>query len=120
MNFLLLLNKSIFCFLTFHLRYIFRRLWEMFHILGMNIAFSMICGIVSLILADQDFIRKDVHPCAAVGCAVNFFYIATAAFMFTLAHAVFKAFTGGVIGGRTKSYLCIGWGLPLLGKEVAN
>ena len=92
----------------------------MFHILGMNIAISMICGIVSLILADQDFIRKDVHPCAAVGCAVNFFYIATAAFMFTLAHAVFKAFTGGVIGGRTKSYLCIGWGLPLLGKEVAN
>ena len=88
----------------------------MFHILGMNIAISMVCGLVSLILADRVFIRQDLHPCAAVGCAVNFFYIASAALMFTLAHAIFKAFTGGVIGGRIKSYLCIGWGLPFLGK----
>ena len=92
----------------------------MFHILGMNIAISMVCGQVSLILSDMDFIRKEVHPCAAVGSAVNFFYIASAALMFTLAHAIFKAFTGGVIGGRTKSYLCIGWGLPLLGNIVEN
>ena len=93
-----------------------RHLWEMFHILGMNIAASIAGGQIALIVSDLDFIREDVHSCAAVGCAVNFFYIGCAALIFTEAHAIFKAFTEGVIGGRIKTYLCIGWGLPFLGK----
>ena len=89
----------------------------MFHILGMNIAVAIVGGQVGLILSELDFIRKDVHSCAAVGGVINFFYIGSAALIFTEAHAIFKAFTEGVIGGRTKTYLCIGWGLPFVGKE---
>ena len=95
---------------------IFRHLWEMFHILGMNVALALIGGQVSIIFSDLDFIRNDVHSCAAVGGAINYFYIGCSALVFTKAHAIFKAFTEGVIGGRTKTYLCIGWGIPFLGK----
>ena len=90
----------------------------MFHILGMNIALNMICGQASLILSDMEFVRKDVHLCAGVGSAINFFYIGCAALIFAKAHALFKAFTQGVIGGRTKSYLCIGCGIPTLGTFI--
>ena len=95
---------------------IFRHLWEMFHILGMNAALGMIGGQAALIFSEMDFVRKDVHSCSAVGGAINFFYIGCSALLFTKAHAIFKAFTEGVIGGRTKTYLCIGWGLPFVGK----
>ena len=95
---------------------IFRYLWEMFHILGMNIGLAIIGGQLALILADVDFVRTDVHICAGVGCSANFFYIGCSALIFSEAHAIFKAITEGVIGGRTKTYLCLGWGLPFLGK----
>ena len=94
----------------------FRYLWEMFHILGMNIGLAIVGGQLALILADVDFVRMDVHVCAAVGCSANYFYIGCSALIFTEAHAIFKAITEGVIGGRTKTYLCLGWGLPFLGK----
>ena len=90
----------------------------MFHILGMNIALALIGGQVSIIFSELDFIRNDVHSCAAVGGALNYFYIGCSALVFTKAHAIFKAFTEGVIGGRTKTYLCIGWGIPFLGKPL--
>ena len=78
----------------------------MFHILGMNAALGMIGGQAALIFSEMDFVRKDVHSCSAVGGAINFFYIGCSALLFTKAHAIFKAFTEGVIGGRTKTYLC--------------
>ena len=86
----------------------------------MNVASCLAVGLAALMLSDADFVRTDLHICAAVGLSLNFFYVGSAGFTFTLSHAIFKAITEGVIGGRTKSYLCFGWGLPFAGEYVCE
>lgn len=87
----------------------------MFHILGMNLALALAAGHVAMAVSDLEVVRADRHSCAAVGCLTNFFCLATASLSFVQAHAVFASITAGVVGGRTWSYLCLGWGVPAAG-----
>jgi hypothetical protein len=40
--------------------------------------------------------------CAAAGICTNFFYTAAAVLLLMEAHAIFKATTAGIIGGKTR------------------
>ena len=90
-------------------------LWEMFHILGMNIAFAMFIGNALMISTELDSSRSDRHTCATIGGSINFFYLATAGLVFAESHAIFRSITAGVIGGRTYTYLCLGWAAGFFG-----
>ena len=90
-------------------------LWEMFHILGMNIASSMAIGNILMICTEFEIIRSDRHVCAGFGAAISFFYLSSAGLVFVEAHAIFRSIAYGVIGGRTHTYLCIGWAVGFIG-----
>ncbi len=89
-------------------------LWEMFHTLGLHLGCCLLLAIITMIVSELDAVRDDVKVCAAIGCLINFFYVATAALMAMESYAVFRAIVSGVIGGRTKVYLCYGYAAPFL------
>ena len=74
----------------------------MFHIIGMNLALAIFSGDLSMILSEIVSIRLDRHLCAAAGICTNFFYTAAAFILLMESHAIFRATTTGVIGGKTK------------------
>ena len=83
-------------------------LWEMFHIIGMNLSLALFGGHVSMVLSEIQGIRSDRHLCAAAGLTTNFFSTAAAILLMMESHAIFKATTSGIIGGKTKvSYFCL-------------
>lgn len=74
----------------------------MFHIIGMNLSAAQFLGNLSMILAEFTAIRSDRHLCAGFGICIDFFYTSAAMFLMLEAHAVFRATTSGIIGGKTK------------------
>ena len=74
----------------------------MFHIIGMNLSLALFGGNVSMVLSEFQGIRVDRHLCAAAGICTNFFYTAAAILLMMESHAIFKATTTGIIGGRTR------------------
>jgi hypothetical protein len=46
--------------------------------------------------------RQDRHLCAAAGISTNFFYTAAAFILLMESHAIFRATTTGIIGGKTR------------------
>ena len=97
-------------------------LWEMFHILGMNFAFSLLAANVFMVVSELPTIRENHDHCTLVGFGINLFYVATAALLLFLAFAVFMATTYGIIGGYTQVYLSYGWGMAFIvfGYNVYN
>ena len=89
-------------------------IWDMFHVIRMHIGFTWIMAIVLHVVTDMDSIRDNPESNLLVGMFMKYFY--TASLMWTVceAHATFKAFTGGIISGRTKIYFPIGYGTPLI------
>ena len=71
-------------------------LWEMFHILSLNLAMAIVSGDAMMIASDLEAVRSDRHMCAGIGAAINFFYLASGSLTFVMAHAIFKSITGKV------------------------
>ncbi len=93
-------------------------LWEMFHTLGLHVAIALLFGHVSMLVTELDAVR-DLRPaCAALGALISFFYTTAATMLALEAFAVFRAITGGVIGGHTMMYLCYGYGSGFLGLGI--
>ncbi len=95
-------------------------LWEMFHIIGLNLAGALLLANGFMILSDQDFIREDLHLCFLAGLGISVFYVATAFLVLAIVVAIFIATTKGIIGGYTNFYLSMAWGVAFLhtGLEV--
>ncbi len=89
-------------------------LWEMFHTLGLHLACCLLLATIIMMVSELDAVRDDIVICAAVGCLINFFYIAAAGLITMESYAIFRAIVSGVIGGRTMVYLCLGYSLPFL------
>jgi len=97
-------------------------LWEMFHGLSMHMASCIFLGHVAILIAELQDVREDRPICATVGCLINFFYVAAASLIALESFASFRAIVSGEIGGRTLSFLCFGYGIPMmaLGYNVLN
>ncbi len=65
-------------------------LWEMFHTLGLHTAGCLLLGLVAMMLSELSGVRDDRDACAAVGCFINFFFVAVASLMAMESYAVFK------------------------------
>ena len=72
-------------------------LWEMFHILSLNLAMAIVSGDAMMIASDLEAVRSDRHMCAGIGAAINFFYLASGSLTFVMAHAIFKSITGKIL-----------------------
>lgn len=86
-------------------------LWEMFHIISMNLCLAFIGGNFSMILSEIPAVRESRHICAFFGLSTSFFYVAAGMLFATQAYAIFKATTAGIIGGHTRVYLTCSWGM---------
>ena len=87
---------------------------DMFHLVRMHVAVSWICAMVLHIATDLDQVRDDPTSNLAVGFLMMYFYTSCTMWTVCEAHATFKAFTGGIISGRTKIYFPFGYGTPLI------
>ena len=87
----------------------------MFHVLSLNVGFAMLFGHIFILVTELDGVRDNRNTCCAMGALMSFFYSAVACLLAMESFAVFKAIISGVIGGRTRVYLCYGWGLPFVG-----
>jgi hypothetical protein len=88
--------------------------WDMFHALRLHIAFTWIMALACHIGTDLDMIRDNRTLNLIVGLAMKFFYTASCSFTAMECHATFKAFTSGIISGRTKVYYPFAYGTPLI------
>lgn len=89
-------------------------LWEQFHILRLNLSLAVIIGHLGMISTEFQYILEDRHLCTAAGGVISFGYTAAALFLAAESHATFKAFTGGIILGRSRVYIPIAWGGSIL------
>lgn len=91
-----------------------KKVWDMFHVLRMNIGICWIFAIILHILSDVNSIRDDKTSNLVVGFLMMYCYTASAIWTFCEAHATFKAFTAGIISGRTKIYYPLAYGAPFI------
>ena len=109
---------SIFSLLLFTIGIFIRKvlLTDMFYILRLNFAICYLIGLVSMWVADLtvDSILTNRHNNIAISALQQYWYQAAALCLLSDSTAMFRAVTGGVIGGKTKAYLPIAYGLPLL------
>ncbi|XP_068212715.1 cadherin EGF LAG seven-pass G-type receptor 1-like [Palaemon carinicauda] len=87
---------------------------DMFHLIGLNLAFAVLFGSIFMLVSDMQTIRDDRHVCAAIGTLIHVFYLGAGAWIFVLGHASFKAITAGVISGRLRAYFFLAWSVPIL------
>ena len=109
---------SVLSLILFTLGIIFKRvlLSDMFYILRLNFAISFLIGMVSMWIADltMEGLLLDRHNNIAISALQQYWFQAAALCLLSDSTAMFRAVTGGVIGGKTKAYLPIAYGLPLL------
>lgn len=86
----------------------------MFHLIAVNMAFSLLFGHIFMLISELDAVRDDRDACSAIGLLILFFYSALSVFITMECYAMFKAIISGIIGGHTRTYLCFGYGVPLL------
>ncbi|TRY61634.1 hypothetical protein TCAL_09264 [Tigriopus californicus] len=88
-------------------------LWEMFHLIAVNMAFCLLFGHIFMLISEVNGIRDDRDSCSAIGLLILFFYSGLSVFITMECYAMFKAIISGIIGGHTRTYLCFGYGVPL-------
>ena len=91
-----------------------RHLWDMFHLIRWNTSFAYLLALTFLIVSELEAVRIHRHSNAAIASLSLYFYSAIIAFHLMEAIAYFRAITNGIIGGHTKQYVCLGWGLPMI------
>ena len=89
-------------------------IWDMFHVIRMHTAITWICAVLFHIATDLDQVRDDPTSNIAIGFFMKYFYTSSCMWTLLEAHATFKAFTSGIISGRTKVYFPFGYGTPVL------
>ena len=72
-----------------------KQLWEMFHLLAMNMALALLMGHIFMIVTDADSVRDDRASCCAIGTAMSFFYLA---FVIIMAIDIFALFVAIISG----------------------
>ena len=110
---------SVFSLLIFTIGILVRKvlLSDMFYVLRLNFGICYLMGLCSMWVADltvDTVILTDRHNNIAISALQQYWYQAAALCLFCDSTAMFRAVTGGVIGGKTKAYLPIAYGLPLL------
>ena len=109
---------SIFSLVLFTMGIIFKRslLTDMFYILRLSFAGSYLVGLISMWVADltMETILLDRHNNIAIAALQQYWYQVAALCLLSDSTAMFRAVTGGVIGGKTSAYLPISFGLPLI------
>ena len=109
---------SIFSLVIFIFGILIRKalLSDMFYILRLNFAICYLIGLIAMWIADltNDTLLTDRHNNIAISALQQYWYQAAAVCLFCDSTAMFRAVTGGVIGGKTKAYLPLAYGLPLL------
>lgn len=88
--------------------------WDMFHVLRMHVAINWICGVILHVITDMDEVRDDPVSNLAIGFLMMYFFTASATWVMLEAQCTFKAFTSGIISGRTKVYFPFGYGTPFI------
>lgn len=88
--------------------------WDMFHVVRIHIAICWMFAISLHVVSDLDSIRSNPTANLLVGFIMMYFYTASAMWTVCESHATFKAFTGGIISGRTKIYFPFGYGTPVI------
>ena len=88
--------------------------WNMFNVLRMHFCISWLGAITFNFLTDLPQFREDETSNILVGFAMVYFYAAALSWMTCEIHSIFKSFTSGIIGGRTKVYFPFGYGSPLI------
>ncbi|UYV85176.1 GPR133 [Cordylochernes scorpioides] len=86
-------------------------LHEQFHYIRFNTAVATLGALTSI------FSTEFKHPkeaCRILACFIHYFYLALGAWFIMEAHALYAAVLYGVIGGRERCYLLIGWGEAFL------
>lgn len=105
-----ILTLLTYCLVTIGSKYV----WDMFHVVRMHVAITWMFAIVLHLLTDADAIRDDAEMNLLIGFLMKYFYTSAITWTVCDAHAHFKAFTSGIISGRTGIYLPFGYGTPLL------
>ena len=91
-----------------------KHVWDMFHVLRMHVAVTWVCAVGLHVLTDLDQVRDDPTTNLIVGFLAKYFFTASATWTALEAQCTFKAFTAGIISGRTKVYFPFGYGTPFL------
>ena len=63
--------------------------------MGMYLSLSVLFGSIAMLVTDMDSIRSSMNMCTTIGTIMQFFYVATGAWVACLGHASFKAITAG-------------------------
>ena len=76
----------------------------------MHMAIAMLCGIITMVLSDFDFLRSDILCCIVMGTLMHVFFTACAGWLALESWAAFKAVTHGIITGKLSAYVSIAYG----------
>ncbi|GIY70562.1 hypothetical protein CDAR_83301 [Caerostris darwini] len=87
-------------------------LHDQFHIIRLNLSIAAVGTMISFF--SVDFKRHDFEACRVLSGFIHYFYLALGCWMCILTHALFNGFIKGVVDGRVRFYLLVGWGLPLV------
>ena len=69
---------------------------------------------ICFFLTEIPVMTEDRHNNIAMSVLIQYWSLGTANFLFFEAFATFRAITQGIIGGKTWSYIPLGYGAPLL------
>ncbi|GFW06820.1 retrovirus-related Pol polyprotein from transposon 17.6 [Trichonephila clavipes] len=89
-----------------------RSLHDQFHIIRLNLSIAAVATMLSFF--SVDFKRHDWEACRVLSGFIHYFYLSLGCWICILTHALFKGFIKGVVDGRVRFYLLVGWGLPLV------
>ena len=85
----------------------------MFHSLRTHVCLTWTLGLVLHIGTDLNKVRDSEHSNLVIGLSMIYFYTSSTTWIACESHAVFKALTSGIISGRDKIYLPLGYGTPV-------
>ena len=115
---------SIFSLLLFTLGIMFKNVLmaDMFYTLRLHFSGSYLIGLASMWVADLtlETLLLDRHNNIILSALQQYWYQVATLCLMCDAIAMFRAVTGGVIGGKTLSYLPFAYGIPLLNIGTYN
>lgn len=76
--------------------FISKHLWEMFHVISMNMAFALMMGHIFMLATELDSVRDNRNICCFIGLSMTFFYMACSILLATEIFAMFY----GIISGE--------------------
>ncbi len=86
----------------------------MFHLLRLNTASAVLISAVLQWVSESQGIRDDRNMNELFSMLKQYWFLATAHFLFSESAATFRAVTAGIIGGKTWSYLSLAYGIPFV------